>query len=81
LGTLLDLEHPERILTDLPYPFLQAEQDERNGYVPNVVYSCGAMRHGDHLVLPYGASDQSTRFATLSVPQLLDALLASPPAG
>ncbi|MCY7363844.1 MAG: glycoside hydrolase family 130 protein [Frankiaceae bacterium] len=78
---LLDLEDPSRILGDLPEPILEADDDERDGYVPNVVYSCGAMRHGDHLVLPYGASDQSTRFATLSVPQLLDALLACPPAG
>ncbi len=78
---LLDLEDPGRILGDLPEPILEADASERNGYVPNVVYSCGAMRHGDDLVLPYGASDQSTRFATLSVPQLLDALLASPPAG
>ena len=78
---LLDLEDPSRILGDLPEPILEADDDERDGYVPNVVYSCGAMRHGDHLVLPYGASDQSTRFATLSVPQLVDALLACPPAG
>ena len=78
---LLDLEHPERILGDLAEPILQADGAERDGYVPNVVYSCGALRHGDHLVLPYGASDQRTRFATLSVPELLEALLASPPAG
>jgi len=75
---LLDLEHPERILADLPYPILQAEPDERDGYVPNVVYSCGAMLHGDHLVLPYGASDQRTAVATLSVGELLEALRAHP---
>ncbi len=77
---LLDLEDPSRIVGDLREPFLVADDDERNGYVPNVVYSCGGMRHGDHLVLPYGASDQVTRFATLSVPELVEALLASPPA-
>ena len=71
---LLDLDHPERILADLPYPFLQAEEDERNGYVPNVVYSCGGMVHGDVLVLPYGASDQRTKIATLSVADMLAAL-------
>ena len=75
---LLDLEHPERILADLPYPVLEADEDERHGYVPNVVYSCGALRHGDHLVLPYGASDQRTRIATLSVDELLAALRAHP---
>jgi len=71
---LLDLEHPERILADLPDPVLEAGDDERNGYVPNVVYSCGGMRHDDHLVLPYGASDQSTRVATLSISGLLEEL-------
>ena len=75
---LLDLEQPERILGDLPEPILEANADERDGYVPNVVYSCGAMRHGDHLVLPYGASDQSTKIATLSVSELLEQLLSSP---
>ena len=75
---LLDLEHPERIVADLPYPVLQAEDEERDGYVPNVVYSCGAMVHGDHLVLPYGASDQRTAVATLSVSELLAALADHP---
>lgn len=75
---LLDLDQPERILADLPHPLLQAEDEERDGYVPNVVYSCGAMVHGDHLVLPYGASDQRTAFATFSVQELLDVLAAHP---
>jgi predicted GH43/DUF377 family glycosyl hydrolase len=74
---LLDLERPQRILADLPEPILEANDDERNGYVPNVVYSCGAMRHGDHLVLPYGASDQGTRIATLSIAELLEELDAA----
>ena len=77
---LLDLEDPERIVADLPYPVLEADAAERNGYVPNVVYSCGAMRHGDVLVLPYGASDQRTRIATLSVSDLLEQLAAHPTA-
>jgi predicted GH43/DUF377 family glycosyl hydrolase len=71
---LLDLDDPERILADLPDPVLEANDDERNGYVPNVVYSCGGMRHGDHLVLPYGASDQGTRVATMSIAGLLEEL-------
>ena len=77
---LLDLEDPERIVADLPYPVLEADATERNGYVPNVVYSCGAMRHGDVLVLPYGASDQRTRIATLSVSDLLAHLAEHPAA-
>jgi predicted GH43/DUF377 family glycosyl hydrolase len=75
---LLDLEDPARVVADLPEPILEAVDDERDGYVPNVVYSCGALRHGDHLVLPYGASDQRTKIATLSVTELLETLLAHP---
>lgn len=71
---LLDLEHPERVIADLPMPILQAEADERDGYVPNVVYSCGGMIHGDRLVLPFGFSDQGTRIVELSVSELLAAL-------
>jgi predicted GH43/DUF377 family glycosyl hydrolase len=74
---LLDLDQPERILADLPEPILEADDAERNGYVPNVVYSCGGMRHDNHLVLPYGASDQSTRVATFSIPALLRELDAA----
>jgi predicted GH43/DUF377 family glycosyl hydrolase len=75
---LLDLEQPERIIADLPDPLLEAAEHERDGYVPNVVYSCGAMVHGDHLVLPYGASDQRTALAVLSLSELLAALQAHP---
>lgn len=75
---LLDLDEPDRVVADLPVPLLEADEQERSGYVPNVVYSCGALRHGDHLVLPYGASDRSTKVAVLSLPDLLDALLAHP---
>ena len=49
-------------------------EDERDGYVPNVVYSCGALRHGDRLLLPYGASDASVRFAFVDVPLLVERL-------
>lgn len=73
---LLDLEHPDRVVADLPEPILAANEEERDGYVPNVVYSCGGMLHGERLVLPYGASDQQTRIATFDVAELLDALLA-----
>lgn len=75
---LLDLEHPERIIADLADPILEASEEERDGYVPNVVYSCGGMLHGDHLVLPYGASDQRTKVATIPLAELLEALRAHP---
>jgi predicted GH43/DUF377 family glycosyl hydrolase len=55
------------------------EDDERDGYVPNVLYSCGALRHGDRLLLPYGASDASVRFAVVDVPLLLERLAADGP--
>ena len=77
---LLDLDHPERIIGDLPEPLLEASEEEREGYVPNVVYSCGAMVHDDHLVVPYGVADQRTAIAVCSLSQVLEALLASSPA-
>jgi predicted GH43/DUF377 family glycosyl hydrolase len=75
---LLDLERPQIVLGDLPLPILEADEDERDGYVPNVVYSCGGIVHGDHLVLPYGVSDRRTAIAIFSVSQLLEELLAHP---
>ena len=68
---LLDLDDPSRVIGVLPEPLLAPDADERDGYVPNVVYSCGAMLHGDRLLLPYGASDDSVRFAIVDVPALL----------
>lgn len=69
---LLDLDDPRRVLGHLRDPLLVPDDDERDGYVPNVVYSCGSIVHAGRLILAYGASDASTRFA--SVP--LDVLLA-----
>ncbi len=74
---LLDLHDPTRIIGRLREPLLAPESDERDGYTPNVVYSCGSMIFGDRLILPYGFSDVGTRIATLRVPDLLTALLAS----
>ncbi len=68
---LLDLDDPTRVVGDLREPLLRPAEDEREGYVPNVVYSCGALRHGDRLLLPYGASDASVRFAVVDLPALL----------
>jgi predicted GH43/DUF377 family glycosyl hydrolase len=71
---LLDLDDPRRVIGHLDEPILVPEEDERDGYVPNVVYSCGSLIHGDLLVLPYGFSDQATRVATLPVADLLERL-------
>jgi predicted GH43/DUF377 family glycosyl hydrolase len=74
---LLDLDDPARVIGSLPTPLLVVEPDEREGYVPNVVYSCGGLIHDDQLLLPYGASDASVRFAFVAVPELLDRLRAT----
>ncbi len=71
---LLDLEHPERLIAALPEPLLVADESERAGYVPNVVYSCGPMVHGNNIVLPYGCSDSSVRIAIVNLSQLLERL-------
>lgn len=68
---LLDLEDPSRVIGELSSPLLVPNAQERDGYVPNVVYSCGALRHGNHLIIPYAASDSHSSIATLSIPALL----------
>ena len=75
---LLDLEDPSKVLGRLDYPILAPDEHERDGYVPNVVYTCGGMLHGDALILPYGIADQRCRVATVSVPELLSRLKAHP---
>jgi predicted GH43/DUF377 family glycosyl hydrolase len=71
---LLDLDDPCRVLATLPSPLLVANEDEREGYVPNVLYSCGALLHGEALVLPYGFSDCAVGFALVDVAELLGRL-------
>lgn len=71
---LLDLDDPRHVTGRLTEPLLVPSPDERIGYVPNVVYSCGALAHGDTLVLPYGCSDSSIRVARIDLPALLDRL-------
>ncbi|MDR3662213.1 MAG: glycoside hydrolase family 130 protein [Mycobacterium sp.] len=71
---LLDLDDPTRIIGRLPEPLLSPAADEQDGYVPNVVYSCGALVHADTLVLPYGIGDAAIGFATVALPELLAVL-------
>ena len=73
-AVLLDRDDPSKILGRTRYPILQAENDDRNGYVPNVVYTCGGMRVGDQLFMPYGISDSSIGFAFLPLKELVAAL-------
>jgi predicted GH43/DUF377 family glycosyl hydrolase len=72
---LLDLEDPTQLVGHLETPLLEPGPDERNGYVPNVVYSCGAMVHAGLLVIPYGFSDRAVRIATVSLDRLLAAMV------
>jgi predicted GH43/DUF377 family glycosyl hydrolase len=79
-AVLLDLEDPTRVLGQLDEPLLRPSEDEREGYVPNVVYSCGALAHGDVLVLPYGCSDAAVRVGVVDLPDLLGRISdAGPP--
>jgi predicted GH43/DUF377 family glycosyl hydrolase len=55
---LLDLQNPALIVGRLDKPFIEADELEREGYVPNVVYTCGFMRHGNLLIIPYAVSVQ-----------------------
>ncbi|MCH8805582.1 MAG: glycosidase [Planctomycetes bacterium] len=71
---LLDLENPSKVIGHLKEPLLVPNEHEREGYVPNVVYSCGAIIHNDQLIMPYAMSDSATSVATVSLPELLDHL-------
>lgn len=73
-AVLLDLEKPSRVLARLPHPLLSPNANEREGYVPNVVYSCGSLLHGEHLIIPYGVADHATTFATCRLADLLAAM-------
>lgn len=73
-AALLDLEDPTKVIGRLKHPLLSPEGNEREGYVPNVVYSCGAMVHGNRLILPYAMSDTASAILTLPLDELLAAL-------
>ena len=73
-AVLLDLNDPTQVIGRLREPLLSPEGNEREGYVPNVVYSCGSLLHGERLILPYAMSDKATAIASVDVRSLLDAL-------
>ena len=75
---LLHLDDPTRVLGRLRRPLLSPARDEQNGYVPNVVYSCGALVHADTLVIPYGIADGAIGIATAPLPELLAAIVQQP---
>jgi predicted GH43/DUF377 family glycosyl hydrolase len=79
-AALLDLDNPSRVIGQTSEPLLVPTGAERFGYVPNVVYSCGAMIHQGMLVLPYAASDLATSIAVINLEELLTALVPPPSA-
>jgi len=73
---LLDLEKPTKVIARLEEPLLAPHEKEREGYVPNVVYSCGALIHNNELVIPYAMSDINSGIATVAVSKLLNCMHA-----
>lgn len=76
-AALLDLNDPTKVIGRLREPLISADPKEREGYVPNVVYSCGSILHGDTLILPYAISDRATVIATTPLGPLLAKLQSS----
>jgi predicted GH43/DUF377 family glycosyl hydrolase len=73
---LLDLENPARVIASLEEPLIAPREDEREGYVPNVVYTCGGIFHNSDLVIPYGMSDITSGIATVGVRELINCMHA-----
>lgn len=71
---LLDLDDPSRVIGRLREPLLSPNEAEREGYVPNVVYTCGAMLHGSELLIPYAMSDYAASFASVPLDEVLAAM-------
>jgi predicted GH43/DUF377 family glycosyl hydrolase len=72
---LLDLDDPSRVIGRLDIPLLEPDANEREGYVPNVVYSCGGVIHKRELIVPYAMSDYASTFATISLDEVLGAMV------
>ena len=75
-AALLDKRDPSKVLARSSEPLLRPEPSEREGYVPNVVYTCGAIAHNDQIILPYAVSDTFSNFATIKISALLQAMQA-----
>jgi predicted GH43/DUF377 family glycosyl hydrolase len=73
-AVLLDKQDPSRVLARSREPLVRPEASEREGYVPNVVYTCGGMRHDIRIILPYAVSDTFSAFATLKIASLMETL-------
>ncbi len=73
--TLLDLDHPQKIISMLDGPLMEPLESEREGYVPNVLYTCGWMQHGENILIPYAMSDVACGFATMKTDDIINRLL------
>jgi len=73
-AALLDKKDPSKVIGRSREPLIQPELSEREGYVPNVVYTCGAMRHNNQIVLPYAVSDTFSNFATIKIDSVMQAM-------
>lgn len=73
-AALLDKNDPSKVLARLHEPLLRPDPSEREGYVPNVVYTCGALRHHDKIIFPYAVSDTFSNFATINITSLMNAI-------
>ncbi|WP_321995580.1 glycoside hydrolase family 130 protein [Draconibacterium orientale] len=76
-ASLFDLQNPGKEIGRLKSPLLMPNAEEREGYVPNVVYSCGSIIHGDELIIPYAMSDYASTYATVNLQELLNELKSS----
>lgn len=73
--TLLDLDDPRKVIKTLRRPLMSPLETERDGYVPNVLYTCGWLLHHDHIMIPYAMSDAACSFAKIGIENLLETLL------
>jgi predicted GH43/DUF377 family glycosyl hydrolase len=76
-ASLYDLDDPEKMIGRLKTPLITPNAHEREGYVPNVVYSCGSILHNGNLIIPYGMSDCASTYASVNLTELLDELKSS----
>jgi predicted GH43/DUF377 family glycosyl hydrolase len=71
---LLDRDDPTKVIGRVRKPLIEPNENEREGYVPNVVYSCGSLLHGRQIIIPYGTADYATTFAIVTLDEILDAM-------
>ena len=76
-ASLYNLENPELVIGRLNEPLMVPNEEEREGYVPNVIYSCGSMIHNEDLIIPYAMSDHASSYATVNLKELLEVLKAT----